>query len=458
LYYGDNGVTKMIEATIQSRPCTRGTSSYFRRLFEARPELLEARRNEELLAHWLRDHPEHPIVPAEVKRSLANLKSFLRKKQRQASQNDVASTTERIQRRPTGLNLEHRANRGKETIHDYAEPLPQGSRETMHDAPRTKSRWEAIQRPFPGFQRETPYDVSAIPIRQGLAKADPRQEPRLPVRVPVIAVPVLPDGAPDWDHRVTGKSSDFSSAGMGMVIDSAVELSTSSLVLLLQQPDGSLCCGGLEVLHNTTIAQGARLGGRFGGFADQLLRPESLTPAFQPMSLAFALPFPEEVLDKWAQIGVLQPYLWDRVALCPKCRGLPTFRDACANCGSVSLTTEKLIHHFACAHMDHADTFGDQEDLVCPKCRQSALVIGADYEYVTGPYRCQDCHWTNMELEHVAQCLKCRLRFPGYQAYEQDLRGYRAHRLDPLAFLPASRPAAGLSGGAAADGRTSLRA
>jgi hypothetical protein len=55
---------------------------YFRRVFAERPELLGERSNDELLARWLKDHPQHKQVPVNVKNNLANVKSVLRKKGR----------------------------------------------------------------------------------------------------------------------------------------------------------------------------------------------------------------------------------------------------------------------------------------------------------------------------------------------------------------------------------------
>jgi hypothetical protein len=57
-------------------------SGYFRRVLEGRPDLLEGRSNDELLSMWLKDHPDHKGVPANVRANLANVKSVLRKKGR----------------------------------------------------------------------------------------------------------------------------------------------------------------------------------------------------------------------------------------------------------------------------------------------------------------------------------------------------------------------------------------
>jgi hypothetical protein len=57
-------------------------SGYFRAVFAARPDLLDAGSNQELLGQWLKDHPGQREVPARVKNVLSNLKSVLRKQRR----------------------------------------------------------------------------------------------------------------------------------------------------------------------------------------------------------------------------------------------------------------------------------------------------------------------------------------------------------------------------------------
>jgi hypothetical protein len=249
---------------------------------------------------------------------------------------------------------------------------------------------------------------------------------------------VLPDGSPDWDNRVFGTTVDISAQGIGLELGKTPEFATTAVVLLVAAPDGTQRCAGLDVMHTSPVSRGrVKVGGRFGGFADQLLLPENLVPTFQPKNMEFTLGQPEEVLRKWAEIGVLQPVVLDRVQMCPKCRGLLTFRRGCRQCGSVHLSNDRLIHHFACAHVGLAADFETPAGLRCPKCLTRNLIVAADFDHLVGPYRCHDCHWSDSELEAVAQCLRCQFRFPGSQAEEIELRGYRVNRLDPQALLPA---------------------
>jgi TackOD1 domain-containing protein len=261
-----------------------------------------------------------------------------------------------------------------------------------------------------------------------------------PVPRPLIMVPLCPDGSPSWEHRVTGASVKFSPAGKAVVRwPTPVPLSVMSLIALLPEAEGGYhAAAAIEVDRvQTTDGGGQEVHGWLGGYAAELLQPDNLMPRLHPENLTFQLGFPEEVLDRWAAVHVLRPVWLDRVQVCPRCRALPTFRRGCRNCGAARLETDRLIHHFPCAHVGLVRDFEQGAELVCPKCRARPLVPGADFEYQTGPYRCGACQWSDIEREEVAQCLRCRLRFPAGRAAELELKGYCANRLDLLALAQA---------------------
>jgi hypothetical protein len=56
-------------------------SGYFRKIFIARPGLLDSKSNDELVGRWKVDHGASQ-VPSSVRSNLANLKSMLRKRRR----------------------------------------------------------------------------------------------------------------------------------------------------------------------------------------------------------------------------------------------------------------------------------------------------------------------------------------------------------------------------------------
>jgi hypothetical protein len=284
-----------------------------------------------------------------------------------------------------------------------------------------------------------------------------RRSARRLVRRPLLAIPILPNGAPAWDARRVGSSLDVSREGLGLELDCTETLPASELVVVFQGPDSVQSCAGLEVRRSQRSGTSLQIGGSFGGLGGALLRPENLIPVYCPQTQEFAPALPDELLEQWAQVGILQPILWDRVQLCPKCHGLPTYRRGCPNCGSIGLDQERLIHHYACAHVGPVRDFETGSGLICPKCRTRHLIVSSDYEYLNGPYECRDCHWSTTELEQVGQCLRCGLRFPGHQAYEQEVRGYRVNELDPLALLAAPGAAPDAADRLAPDRHAALR-
>jgi len=153
-----------------------------------------------------------------------------------------------------------------------------------------------------------------------------------------------------------------------------------------------------------------------------------LTPVFDPMTLKYHYGLPSSMLRAWQDDGTLNKVLIDRVQVCPKCGALPSFRFGCAACGSGCVTNDRLIHHYACAHVAPIDDFEQNDRLVCPKCRVKDLIVGADFEYLTGPYRCLDCNWSAAELEHVAHCLACQYRYPASESVIEDLVAYHSRR------------------------------
>jgi len=96
------------------------------------------------------------------------------------------------------------------------------------------------------------------------------------------------------------------------------------------------------------------------------------------------------------------------------------------------------IHHFNCGYVGQANEFDQTDRLECPHCHAQNLVVGADFEYQTNAFMCEDCGWQDENAEFVLQCLACALRFPIHQAVEHELIAHHVNRLDPLAPFPAA--------------------
>ena len=158
-------------------------------------------------------------------------------------------------------------------------------------------------------------------------------------------------------------------------------------------------------------------------------------PSFDSANFMFRMTKQDAALDSWIKAGIVKPRLLDKVTVCPQCQSIPTFRNACEGCKSARVENDKLIHHFACGHVGHVAEFEADGELVCPECLTKSLVVGSDYEFLIGPYRCQDCGWCNSELLNVGHCLRCDYRFDICQAHELELYSYDVIRMDPLALV-----------------------
>jgi hypothetical protein len=226
----------------------------------------------------------------------------------------------------------------------------------------------------------------------------------------VIVIPIdhelTPAGAP-----VEGALSEISDQGIVLQLDGLPSPLTPSLILGVNTATDATHYAALEILA-TFPGNGGRVvvHGLFGGPADRLLQPRSLTPRFDFESMTFALGLPAEVLHQWEALGVVRPVALDRLLLCPRCHGLPTFRHGCGRCGSgrVVKTANDLALLAVGAQRDPS---ADRPPLDC------------------STYLCEDCRWSGAELVGVHQCLHCAHRFSPQQAYEMVLLGYHADRL-----------------------------
>lgn len=284
---------------------------------------------------------------------------------------------------------------------------------------------------------ERTQSLTDSPLELSPTECEQRRHPRYLLTVPVILIPVLADGGPDTDHVVEGLSVDLSAGGMGLETKQFLP-GTKTVVVGVETHDGDMSYCSARVRHAAPTAIGYRVGIQFYGPDHELLRPERLTPSLCPKSLTFAANLSDDALSRWGLLGVVRPVVVDWVQLCFQCQALLTFRKGCPHCGSARIASQRLIHHFACAHIGFAPDFEVDGALRCPKCRTKNLVIGTDFEFLDGPFRCLDCQWGGTELESIAQCLKCRVRFPAHRAMEKEIVGYHVRRLDPMAFLPAS--------------------
>ena len=263
-----------------------------------------------------------------------------------------------------------------------------------------------------------------------------RRHARYETTKALVVVPVLPDGSLDWNSKSVGFSVNVSEGGMGLEVDCPAEELPRSLFVGVEDESGETQFTGVQVRYAKTDESGrSYVGAAFGGAGEELFDDGKLTPRFNPQTCAVEYPFPQDDLDRMARAGVLERKLCDRVLVCPHCRSLPTFREGCRKCSSARVDRDQLMHHYACAHVDLAKNFATPDGLMCPKCRTTRLVVGADFEYLHGEFLCQDCQWSDSSLEMIGHCLRCNQRFAAQAAVSADLYAYRAKRLDWRAMI-----------------------
>lgn len=290
------------------------------------------------------------------------------------------------------------------------------------------------QRRFIAPQKEDSRNPSlAVPF--DMPASERRAAPRYIFTKPMVVIPILPDGSPNGPFHGEAISSDLSESGLGFEVAEPHRIPGRHLLVGIEGDDGVYYYATVEVCNQQPLDGRIRMGVRFVPPDEDLLRWDNLLPTFQPSNYRLATRLSEEMLRRWVDLGVLEPFLADRPLLCPRCRALPTYRRGCKHCGSIHLANRRLIHHFPCAYVGFAEDYDHDGEIICPKCRVRNLVVGADFEYLQGPFHCTDCGWTDTELETVGYCPACHWRFTLQQAQQEELIGYHVNRLDPLALL-----------------------
>jgi hypothetical protein len=267
---------------------------------------------------------------------------------------------------------------------------------------------------------------------KGRAVFERRKEPRYTVELPAVIYPIQADGNPG--RELAAIMVDISLGGIGLLAQEDSEAVPDICLVGVECRDGIYRYATVEWRQRRLSLPAIRFGGRFLRCADDPFHETRLTPRFDPKDLRYKPTMNNVALGEWAARGILQPQQVDRVKVCPHCEALLTFRDGCPQCGSPKTEVSQHIHHFPCAHVAPLADFSE-DGLTCPKCRLQNLVVGADFEYLNGPYRCLECDWSDSETVLIAECMQCAHRFHGREALEKDLYVYHVNRLDPLALI-----------------------
>lgn len=277
---------------------------------------------------------------------------------------------------------------------------------------------------------------TAPPLRPGMS-APAVLSPRYPVTRGVFAIPILHDASPDKTGCAEGITIDVSRDSVTFELAATTRPASPKWLLGVERSDGELAFVTVASQSVQSAGLGLRVSAMVVDAARDPLSDANLTPAFDASSFTFRTKLAPAVLDQWLALGVLQTRLLDRVLVCPRCRSLPTFRRGCRACGSIEVSSQRLIHHFACAHVDFVASFEYETEMICPKCRVRQLVIGADFEYLAGPFQCADCQWSDAELATIARCAACGDEFGSDEALEEEVMGYHVARLELLDLVAA---------------------
>ena len=262
-----------------------------------------------------------------------------------------------------------------------------------------------------------------------------RNESRVPISNPCMIIPILAEGFPDANNISVGFAMDISPVGIGFEIAGDNRIATNQVIFGLESSSGEMEFTSALIRFAESHTATQRIGAEFLPDAQQLFSTPNILPHYDRSELKFRTGLSSDALLAWEDCGVLVCEMNDKLLVCPQCQSLPTWRLGCPTCGSSSTSADQLIHHYACAHIGHAAEFKTDGSLCCPKCKVQDLVIGADFEYLSGPQRCRNCGWCDSKLSPIGNCLSCGFRFAGHQALEITVNGYDVRRLDPLVYL-----------------------
>ena len=263
-----------------------------------------------------------------------------------------------------------------------------------------------------------------------------RKSNRYEISNPVVCFPVLESREVSSSDSIVGVVADISTNGTKLILDGIQPNLGFELVIGIEQRNGSYqYCAGTVASTRKTSPSTCEVGVEFRGYMYEVFESEMIYPVLDSPSMKYAFPYPDSVMASICKIGGAVTIGLDSVMVCPTCRGLPTVRYGCAHCLSTNVDASKMIHHFACAHVDFVERFDQGDELMCEKCRTRGMIVGSDYEYLDGPNTCSDCGESCLEKILIGHCMGCESRFDFASAEEVEIFGYRVNKLDILVLL-----------------------
>lgn len=259
---------------------------------------------------------------------------------------------------------------------------------------------------------------------------------RYEISNPVICFPVLQSHEVSSNFSIVGIAADIGVNGIRLVLEGSQPNLGLELVIGVEQKNGLYqYCAGTVASSRRTSPTTSEVGVEFRGYMYEVFESELIFPVLESTTMKYKLPYPDSVMASICRIGGAVSIGLDSVLTCPSCCGLPTTRFGCSHCFSTNVSASRMIHHFACAHVDFVEKFEQGDELVCEKCRTRGMIIGSDYEYLDGPNMCADCGEANFEKILIGHCMSCENRFDFESAVEMEIFGYSVNKLDILVFV-----------------------
>ena len=265
--------------------------------------------------------------------------------------------------------------------------------------------------------------------------AEHRAMARYDVTMPVVCFPLLPSLEVNSEGRIDGIVVDISEEGIGLNVAAGKATVGDSWLLAVEVDNVGWQFANIQIVGSRRAGAFQKVHGKFEGPFQKLFSFETLWPKLNKQYFRYEFAYSDAVLTSLSAIGAIQRVVMDEALCCPDCLALPTVRRGCSICLSNETEQSKMIHHFACAHVDFIDQFDQGEEIMCPKCLGRKMIVGADYEYLEGPVQCRECGHNDLEEIMIGHCLHCSSRFPFDNAVSIEVLGYRVNRLDPLALI-----------------------
>ncbi len=206
----------------------------------------------------------------------------------------------------------------------------------------------------------------------GGSRGDRRSSPRYLITCPVIAIPVLPNLAPEKHGICEAFTFDVSTGGVGIQMASKQVLPSRNWVLGFEgiYDDHSHDWHFANVVTRNAVYSpgGIQLNMQFQNADEDLFRMGNLQPVLQPETHRLLPALPLSILEDWMEVGVLRRVVLNRIKTCPECSGVALVGEGCHECGAAQIEYRDLLHHFACAYVGDASEFKSEDGVACPKC------------------------------------------------------------------------------------------